>query len=124
MSLLIDMAARIESPAYLSGLASRVTSLVQKNMKEGAWEENAPLTIANKRGSKPLFDSNELATSLTSRVEGQKIICGTAKRYAQTVHDGGLIKAAEYKVPDYSGIMVGTLDRYWGSFSLCLYREP
>lgn len=97
MSVLIDMAARIESPEYLSGLASRVTSLVQKNMREGAWEENAPLTIANKKGSKPLIDNNDLLTSIASRVEGQKVICGTTKRHAQTVHDGGVIKPQKTK---------------------------
>jgi phage gpG-like protein len=97
MSVLVDMAARIESPEYLSGLAARATSLVQKNIKEGAWAANAPLTIANKKGSKPLLDSNELLTSLASRVEGQSVICGTVKRYAQTVHDGGTIKPQNTK---------------------------
>jgi phage gpG-like protein len=92
MAVLEEIVARLEDPRYLDGLASRVTSLVQKNMTSGSWAANAPLTIANKGGSKPLVDNNELVSSMTTRIEAPAVICGTVKKQAQILHDGGEIK--------------------------------
>lgn len=92
------MASRLQDPRLLSGLGARAVSLVQKNIRDGAWEPNAPLTRAIKGpGAKPLMDEGHLVASITYRVEGNKVIVWTARPGADIVHSGGTIRATKAK---------------------------
>lgn len=90
------VADRLRDPAMLSGLGARATSLVQKNIRDGNWTPNAPLTRAVKGGNpKPLMDEGHLVASITSRVESPRVIVWTNRPGANTVHDGGTIRATK-----------------------------
>ena len=92
------MATRLQDPRLLSGLGARAVSLVQKNIRDGAWEPNAPLTRAIKgQGAKPLMDAGHLVSSITYRVEGNKLIVWTARPGADIAHSGGTIRATKSK---------------------------
>lgn len=92
------MAERLRDPRLLSGLGARAASMVQKNIRDGAWEPNAPLTRAIKgSGAKPLMDEGHLVASIAYRVDGSKVIVWTARPGADIVHSGGTIRATKSK---------------------------
>lgn len=72
-------------------------SLVQKNIVEGKWAENSPLTVAIKGNSIPLRDKGILLSSITSRFDGQAAIIYTSEKSAKILHDGGVIKPKSAK---------------------------
>jgi len=91
------MASRLQDPDLLSGLGTRAVSLVQKNIRDGDWEPNAPLTRAIKGSAKPLMDAGHLVASITYRVEGNRVIVWTSRPGADVVHSGGMIRATKSK---------------------------
>lgn len=92
------MSQRLQESGLLDGLGARATSLVQKNIRDGDWEPNAPLTRAIKgAGAKPLMDDGHLLASITYRVEGSRAIVWTARPGANIVHSGGKIRATKSK---------------------------
>lgn len=91
------MAQRLRDPALLSGLGARAASLVQKNIRDGAWEPNAPLTRAIKGSAKPLMDAGHLVASIAFRAEGSRVIVWTARPGADIVHSGGTLRATKSK---------------------------
>jgi len=107
----LAMAQRLQEPGLLDGLGARATSLVQKNIHDGDWEPNAPLTRAIKgAGAKPLMDDGHLVASIAYRVEGDKVVVWTARPGANIVHSGGKIRATKSK---FLTIPAGRKTRSW-----------
>lgn len=91
--------SRLQNPAMLSGLGARGVSLVQKNIRDGDWQENAPLTKELKGGNpKPLMDEGHLVASMQYRVEENKrTVVYTIRPGANVVHNGGIIRPVNTK---------------------------
>ncbi len=83
---------RLQSPVLLDRIGVLAVSLVQKNMETGSWIQNAPLTQAVKRGTKPLRDYGDLFNSPAYRIEGNKVLIGINRPYAELIHNGGTIR--------------------------------
>jgi len=92
------VAQRLQDPELLSGLGARATSLVQKNIRDGNWTPNSPLTRANKSaGAKPLMDEGHLIASIDYRIDGKSVVTGTNRPGANIIHDGGTLKPVTTK---------------------------
>ncbi len=93
------VAKRLQDPAMLSGLGARAVSQVQKNIRDGDWQENAPLTKELKGGHpRPLMDEGPLVTSMQHRVEeNRRSVVYTIRPGANVVHDGGVIRPVRTK---------------------------
>ncbi len=89
---------RMTDPALLDDLGSVGVGLVQKNISNGNWTPNAPLTQAVKQNNKPLRDKGQLLASIAYRVEPDKAVIGTIHPAAEILHNGGVIrpKSARY----------------------------
>lgn len=83
---------RLRDPWLLEGLGGLALSLVQKNIEQGSWAPNAALTVSIKQGARPLRDRGQLLSSITYRVEGQKVVVGTNHPAAEILHNGGTIR--------------------------------
>lgn len=53
---------------YLNQIGLYASTLVQRNIREGDWEPNAPLTVFLKGSSKPLIDTGTMRRAVTSWV--------------------------------------------------------
>jgi phage gpG-like protein len=105
----------ISDPEVIEYAGSVALSLVQKNISEGKWEDNAPLTQAIKGNALPLRDSGQFLASFYRRIEGTKAIVWTEAKQARILHDGGVIrpKTAKYlTIP--AGAATRTLMRKYG----------
>ncbi len=95
---LTTVTERLQDSRMLSGLGARAVSLVQKNIRDGDWTPNAPLTRAIKGGTpKPLMDEGHLVASIDYRVEGSTVIAGTNRPGSNVIHDGGTLKPVSTK---------------------------
>ena len=91
------LAKRLQDSGLLDGLGNRAVSQVQKNIEQGSWAQNAPLTAAIKQGNKPLRDRGQLLASITYRTEPGKVIVGTNHPAAEILHNGGTIRPVRSK---------------------------
>jgi|UniRef100_A0A7C3IJC6 phage gpG-like protein len=91
------LAARLQNPRTFDGLGNRAVSLVQKNIEQGPWAQNAPLTAAVKQGNKPLRDRGQLLASITYRAEPGKVVVGTNHPAAELLHNGGVVRPVRSK---------------------------
>ena len=88
---------RLRDPRLLDGLGGLAVSLVQKNIEQGSWTPNAPLTAAVKQGSKPLRDRGQLLASTSYHIEPGKVVVGTNHPAAEILHNGGTIRPVRAK---------------------------
>lgn len=88
---------RLADQSILDGLGDLGLSLVQKNITEGAWKENAPLTQDVKGNNIPLRDKGLLLSSFSHRREASSVVIGTSYRPARILHDGGVIRPRSAK---------------------------
>jgi len=91
------LAKRLQDSGLLDGLGNRAVSLVQKNIEQGPWAQNAPLTAAIKQGNKPLRDRGQLLASITYRAEPGKVVVGTNHPAAEILHNGGVVRPIRSK---------------------------
>ena len=82
----------------LSRSARYLASKTQDRIAHGTYQQNAPLTVALKRSSKPLADTGLLLTSITYRAEADKAIVGTNRLGARINNEGGVITAKKSRL--------------------------
>lgn len=82
----------------LSRSARYLASKTQDRIAHGTYQQNAPLTVALKRSSKPLADTNLLLSSITYRTEVDKAIVGTNRLGARINNEGGVITAKKSRL--------------------------
>jgi hypothetical protein len=58
-----------DAKGYLEKLGLYCASQVKRNIKDGPWIENSPVTIAIKGSTKPLTDTNTMARAITAWVD-------------------------------------------------------
>ena len=87
----------LTNPHLFDRLGNRAVSLVQRNIEQGPWAPNAPLTASVKQGNRPLRDRGQLLSSITYRVEGNRVIVGTNHVAAEILHNGGTIRPKRAK---------------------------
>lgn len=86
------MTKRIDS--LNSALAPVAVGMVQDNMTNGNYADNAPLTKSLKNeGSRPLINTGETRASITFKLVGDGFVIGTNKKYAPILNAGGTITA-------------------------------
>jgi len=84
---------RLSSPALLEVVGEMAISLVQKNIRDGAWTPNAPLTQAVKGSGKPLMDRGQLLSRVSKSIRGGAVVISVKHPGARILHDGGEIRA-------------------------------
>lgn len=92
-----ELEGRLKNPVILDRIGGIAVSLVQKNIEQGSWAPNAGLTAAVKQGNKPLRDRGPLLSSITYRVEGNKVVVGTNHPAAELLHNGGTVRPVKSK---------------------------
>jgi phage gpG-like protein len=96
--MILDVLAdRLKDPSILDAIGNRAVSLVQKNIENGPWAQNTPLTASVKQGNKPLRDRGQLLSSITYRAETGKVVVGTNHPAAELLHNGGTIRPVRSK---------------------------
>jgi len=98
----------ITDAALYDLIGSLGVSLVQKNIEQGSWAPNSPITQDYKGGSKPLRDTGAFLASIAYRIEPGKAIIGSNHRAAKILHDGGQIVPTRAK---YLAIPLGAETR-------------
>lgn len=78
--------------------ARYLVSKTQDRIAHGTYQQNAPLTVALKRSSKPLADTGLLLSSITYRTESDKAIVGTNRQGARINNEGGVITAKKSRL--------------------------
>jgi phage gpG-like protein len=80
-------------PSLLRQVGDYMVSSVQRRINGGIGPDNAPLTVAVKRGSNTLRDRGQLLSSISSHVTGSQVAVGTNRQGAKTNHFGQTITA-------------------------------
>lgn len=83
----------IMMPSLLRQVGDHMVSSVQRRINSGIGPENAPLTVAVKRGSQTLRDRGQLLSSIAARVSSTQVAVGTNRQGAATNHFGATITA-------------------------------
>lgn len=89
---LIDINVKNLSGFY-TRVANEMAASVVDRMNKGIGPDNAPLTVAVKKGSKTLRDNGNLITSISGRATSSSALVGTNHIAARINHFGGTIKA-------------------------------
>lgn len=80
-------------PSLLRQVGDHMVSSVQRRINGGIGPENAPLTVAVKRGSNTLRDRGQLLSSISAHVTASQVAVGTNRQGAATNHFGATITA-------------------------------
>lgn len=93
MELVGDFRAPVpDSRRLLNRAAMYQRSEVVRRIQNKVSPPNAPLTVAGKKGARPLRDSGLLQSSITYRTSGNTAVVGTTRIGARINNEGGTIR--------------------------------
>lgn len=83
---------RLNDPSVLEVIGAMGVSLVQKNIRDGNWTPNSPLTVAFKGSNRPLMDRGQLLAGVSKTIGTGEVIISVKHPAARILHDGGEIR--------------------------------